>query len=669
MATATVNLALTDVSYVNEQYPSTHYSVDPNTWYQIGNYIYQGYMFAKLEAFPTAYKHNQLIGVQFRIQTNSDARLGGFAAYHSEEYNANTITWYQKPTIYNNSFVFLHRFGNNYGIVTIPSSFYGTDEEKRTAQDVLGCDALCFDGFLSSYGIKTVVENNDPIYAIVTYDDAVIITSNIAYRDGPKSGYANPRNDITFTWDYDAVGYCADSTWGQSSATFYWKKSTDENYTAVSAGTSKSVTIAANTFPTADTISWYVVGTDDEGTTTQTSVFSFSTTAGDVSTSCLDPVNQVIDGSADYTFSWSIESTDGQAASRTILQYSTDDGATWTDIIDEASQVTSYTVAGGTFPAGSVDWRVQAYNIDGTLGTYTASSFISVTAPAAVQGLAATSVPYSTITWQSSEQQAYQISVDGSVVIKAFGADVYSYTLTDPLDDGTHEISVIVQGIYGYWSQPSMVTVSIQNVSGDAVTLQGETGIDALLTWVTSSAVSDFYVYRDGMNVGHTNNTAFYDKMSLGSHSYYIRNKLADGNYTQSNTVMVTSEAKGTFISLLNGNEWLEITHSENSASEQMYNYNRRYSLNHYSGAMYPVLELSPFEDFYGQYEFGCKDYATAKAFETFRGKEVIIKSRGDVVMVGAMVSLSSHYGDFIKGYTFSIQRIHVEDYIDDTNA
>lgn len=113
----------------------------------------------------------------------------------------------------------------------------------------------------------------------------------------------------------------------------------------------------------------------------------------------------------------------------------------------------------------------------------------------------------------------------------------------------------------------------------------------------------------------------------------------------------------------------MNITRTENSATEQSFKYERRYSLRHVSGAVYPVLELAPYEDFAGSYEFACNDYATAKEFESFRGKEVIVKSRGGVVLFGAMVSLSSHYGDFINGFTFNIQRIHAEDYIDDTGT
>lgn len=677
MAVTTTNLALTNIAYVNSQYPSTHYQIDSTQWYSLYRsttaVIPQPYMFAKLSAFPSALKHNQLRGIQFNFQIDV-SRRGEVIIYRSNDFDDVTITWYTKPTFDKGTFLenFTYTFSQTHtGNALIPETLYGTTNEVLAAAYILQSSALCLAGGSTGFKLKTVLENGDPITAIVSYDDAVIVTSRITYKSGPKSGYANPRNDITFSWDYSPFGYCADPTWGQTSATFYWKKSTDANYTAVPAGISKSVTIPANTFRADDTISWYVEGTDDEGTTTQTEVFSFSTSASSAVATVVSPLNTVEDGSAPITFRWQITSEDGQPASRVRAMWKlpAEDESSWRILVDANEAITSYDAPGGTIQAGEIQWKVQAFNVDDVEGAWSEGTFICVAAPNPVGGLNATNVPYSTVTWQSGEQQAYQISVDGTVVKKAFGADVYSYILTEPLDDGTHEISVIVQGIYGYWSQSATVTVNIQNVPGDAVVLQGETGIDAALSWDTSSTVSDFYVYRDGVNIGHTNSTAFYDKMSLGSHSYFVRNKLTDGNYTQSNTVVVTSEARGTFISLLNDNNWLEITRSENSASEQSYNYNRQYSLNHYSGAVYPVLELSPFENVYGSYNFACKDYATAKAFETFRGKEVIIKSRGDVVMVGAMVSLSSHYGDFINGYTFSIQRIHVEDYIDDTNA
>jgi len=673
MANAIQNVRAVKLAYVSSDYPSTHYTLDNNTWYYISSdTVHDRQMLVKFEDFPAAIRHNRLIGVRLRLQIKAKRTTSLFGIYEGlSDFNQNTVTYYSRPmssnSIFGRSFV-----EDVEGDAYIPAELTGTIYEAEDAGILLNSKSCIFKTNQFGYNLKPVLSNEDSIYAEVVYDDSQKITSKITYQSGPISGYYNPRNSADFKWTYVKSGlWCADETWDQVSATFYWKSSADESYYSISIGADTEITIPANTFPTAETISWYVEGTDDEGTTTQTPVYSFSTAAGTASAIPVSPINTVEDGSNNIVFKWDLSSTDGQPASRVYAAWKIYENTSdpWTRLFDVSNSITQYSVPANTFPAGGIVWTICAFNVDGVQGTFREARFISVAAPNPVGGLNATNVPYSTVTWQSGEQQAYQISVDGTVVKKAFGADVYSYTLTEPLDDGTHEISVIVQGIYGYWSQPSTVTVSIQNAPGDAVVLQGETGIDAVLSWDTSSTVSDFYVYRDGVNIGHTNSTAFYDKMSLGSHLYFVRNKLTDGNYTQSNTVVVTSEARGTFISLLNDNNWFEITRSENSASEQSYNYNRQYSLNHYSGAVYPVLELSPFENVYGSYNFACKDYATAKAFETFRGKEVIIKSRGDVVMVGAMVSLSSHYGDFINGYTFSIQRIHVEDYIDDTNA
>lgn len=668
MANVTTNLALTDIAYINEQYPSTHYSINANTWYQIGDYIYQGYMFAKLGEFPTAYKHNQLIGIQFKIQTNSDARLDGFAVYRSEDYNANSITWYQKPTIYNNNFVFLERFGNNYGIITIPSSFYGTDEEKREAQDVLNCGALCFDGFLSSYRIKTVVENNAPIYAIVTYDDAVIITSNIAYRAGPKSGYANPRNDITFSWDYDAVGYCADQTWGQASATFYWKNSADANYTAVSVGTAKSVTIPANTFAVNDEISWYVTGTDDEGTTTTTPVYTFSTAASAIIANVTAPLNTVEDGSAPITFRWQLTSDDGQPASRTLVWWKLQEESesNWHVLVDVNEAITSYIAPGGTLQAGEIQWKVQAFNADGVEGEWSGGAFICVSAPLPVSGLSATNVPFSTITWQSGEQQAYQIIVDGDVIIKAFGANVYSYTLEEPLPDGTHEITVIVQGVYGYWSQPSTVTVTIQNEPDATITLTGTFDIDATLEWDTNNGA---LVYRDDVRIAKTINSAFVDRLTLGTHQYYVVERLDNGNYNRSNTVVGTTSVDCGYISALSGGGWVKLEYSK-LLPVQTYTKNRTVSAKHYCGSKYPVVEVSNFYNHSGSYSVLFQDKELAEQFKALLGDMVIVKSRQDIVIVGVFSQYDERVEDFYLDYNFIIQESDdLEDYINEANA
>lgn len=672
MANATTNLDLINIAYVNEQYPSTHYNISADTWYGLGrSYPYYRYIFAKLEAFPAAYKHNKLIGIQFKLQVERAPRLASFYVYQAEDYNANTVTWYTHPKFYNSGGekVFYHRFEEvTTGDVTIPEAFYGTNTEPYTAYNVLKCTALCFDCLGYTYNIKTVLENSSPICAVVTYDDAVIVTSIITYKSGPKSGYANPRNDITFSWDYNPFGYCADPTWGQTSATFYWKTSADANYTAVSAGTTKSVTIPANTFPANDEISWYVTGTDDEGTTTTTPVYSFSTAASAIITTATAPLNTLEDGSAPITFRWQITSDDGQPASRTRVWWklTTESESSWHVLADVNEAITSYIAPGGTLPAGEIQWKVQAFNVDDVEGAWSEGSFICAAAPHPVNGLAATSVPFSTITWQSGEQQAYQIIVDGNVIAKAFGADVYSYTLEEPLADGTHEITVIVQGIYGYWSQPSTVTVTIQNEPDATITLTGTFDIDATLEWDSNNGA---IVYRDDARIAKTTDSVYVDRLTLGTHQYYVVERLDNGNYNRSNTVVGTLTVECGYIAPLSGGDWVKLEYSKLNPV-QTYTKNRTVSAKHYCGSKYPVVEMSNFYNHSGSYSVLFQDKELAEQFKALLGDMVIVKSRQDIVIVGVFSQYDERVEDYFLDYDFIIQESDdLEDYINETDA
>lgn len=688
MARTTRTLNLTNLALVNEEYPSTHFTVNSSTWYEVGQvdasvgfgYKYHDILFT-LPAWPDTLKHNKLYGIQFTVQAKNNSHSLLLIYRNNGDYDASTVTWYTAPESLRSEGSFLsYSFGGTAfsGDINLPETLFGTIEEAKKASIALGTKSFRFTGNQFTTDIKTVLTGGSSVRAVVAYDNSVKIASKIQYLSGPKDGYANPRNAISFSWEYVKANddeYCAIPQWTQASAVFHWKTSDAESYNDVAiSGSTASVTIAKNTFPTASTIEWYVSGTDEESVTSQTEVFSFSTSAGTITAEGKSPVNTVEDGAADITFKWALSSTDGQAATRVEIRWKSESQALWTNV-GITGAVTEYTFAANTFPAGVIYWQVRGRNIDGTYGPWAAPSgaesysFISVRAPDPVRGLNATEVPYTTISWQSSEQQAYEISIDDVVVKKAFGADVYSWTVDDPLADGTHRISVRVQGQYGFWSQANTINVIIQNTPGVDLELIGEFDIDALLSWVTASTIRDFYVYRDGKRIAHTGNLIYVDRFSLGEHSYYVINKLGNGNYTLSNTVRGVMTANGTFISPLNGSGWINITRSENSATEQSFKYERKYSIRHVSGAVYPVLELAPFEDFSGSYDFACKDYETAKAFESLRGKEIIVKSRGDVVLFGAMVSLSSHYGDFINGFTFNIQKIHVEEYIDDANS
>ena len=137
-----------------------------------------------------------------------------------------------------------------------------------------------------------------------------------------------------------------------------------------------------------------------------------------------------------------------------------------------------------------------------------------------------------------------------------------------------------------------------------------------------------YQIYRDGVRIGTSNAQNYVDRMSLGSHSYYV---LA-----------------------------LELT--ENSDDTQTYSRSRTHSLRHFAGAAYPVLELSPYEDLTVSLDAAFLEQRECDAFEALLGQIVVYKGREDQVVVGALMQLERVVGDFYTVYSCQIQRVHWEE-------
>ena len=376
----------------------------------------------------------------------------------------------------------------------------------------------------------------------------------------------------------------------------------------------------------------------------------------------VSPVNTVEDGSADITFEWALSNDSGIAPQKTDIQTSAD-GSTWTNLATVTGGGTTYTAGG--FTAGTVYWRVRAYNRDNVAGSWsTPASFIVVAAPAAPTVLC-DGAPFATITWRVNGQQAYRVTLDGEVLGVFFGTEK-SYTLSDYLADGEHTVSVEVQGGYGMWSTAGTVTFTVENTAGDAVTLDADFDIDAHLSWETTSAVEDFLIYCDGKQIGHTDGDSFVDRLRLGEHEYKVINRLADGNYTASNVLTGTLCTRHTAISALSGGEWVYLPLTDESDPEQGFSKSRAYDLRHYSGAEYPELEMSSFTDLSGSYKCAFVCPKQAQPLMALFGKTVIVKSKGGNVVVGPFAAFEKSQLDLYVAYSFSIPAMHYEDYVNE---
>ena len=533
--------------------------------------------------------------------------------------------------------------------------------------------ALVFGPAVKIY--STLTSGHDPVLTI-HYNDSVVVEREFASVSGITSGYWNPRFDQKVSWllkvsrinEYSSV----DTEINPVHETIYWRVQGANNWTSINVPDySSSFTVVANTFPVGETIEWYVSVVDEDGITSNSETFTISTD-DDVSTATpVSPVNSIELGNGPIPFIWTVSNPTGAPPTRVKASWTPDpETGVWTELFDFSEAVYSFNAEPNTFPGGNIYWKVTSYNADGEEGPTSDPAVFSVIAPPSPPtNVAATSAPFSTISWQAEVQTAFEISIDGIPAVKKFGAGVYNYQLPEPLPDGEHTISVRVQGAYGYWSTPTSTMIAIENESSGAVDIAGSFGIDANIVWNYSLGTSDtvYRVYRDGKLIYRTNNTFLLDRFVLGNHSYSVLVELEGGYYCRSEEVSGNMRSNITRIAPAIGGDWLELKLSENSSSMQSFEWLRSVVLRHYAGSAYPVAEFSPFEDRLASYDCAFSNVEEAKAFERMRSQVVILKSRGGEVVIGPLSVVSKTAGDFYIAYHFSVSQIHWEDFTDDT--
>ena len=519
----------------------------------------------------------------------------------------------------------------------------------------------------SIYGNQYFMNLRSPVEMVVLLNGEQITSRPEAVTN--RAGYINPHAAQTFTWEHVPDGdYWCVATWRTVSAMLYWSSDGGSTWASVAApANSQNVILPAETLPTG-TIQWYVTATDDQGTTSTSPTYTITTEDSETTATPIAPINTVEDGSAPIRFIWETANNHGTAQTAADLQKSTD-GSTWETLGTVTGSENSFTAQADTFLNGNVYWRVRAYNADGTAGPWSeAATFKAVNAPPAPV-VSASEVPFSAVTWQSEGQEAWRITVDGTVYGPYFGGSK-RFEIPTYLENGGHTITVEAQGASGKWSKPGQVIVQIQNVPGDPVTLSGSFERDAELSWETASQTADFLIYRDGVRIGHTSGMEFADRTVLGGHSWQVINRLPSGNYTASNIVQGVLSTEELSIALLSGGGWLELTKSRNPTRQETYSLSQNVSLTHFAGQEYPEAEASPYKTLQGNFDVSWNrdELEQAAAFEAMIGKPIIYKAPSGETLVGILAAIQKNPINFFKAYTATVQRINWRDFVDEDN-
>lgn len=678
---------------VAKNHPNTNYSdltqyklyVEPFTNHS-GSYDGWDNILLKFGEPAAAYKYKRVTMVRLVIYAMPTAGILGswgsayIAAYGqglAEPLDTSTVTYATQPKLYGNGDgVGSARWSELNQVVqaevVFSMSLYEAARKKNLESGMRNGFAFAFssggDGRASEaifYGVKSSYK---PFLECEYSDDDVgIQASDFA----PSSGaFVNRKQKNTFTWackdDTDLTQVCFAEI-KQTSAVFEWRvKNASTSKTINVSGATTACTVPANTFPPG-TIEWRVKVTANSGTTTTSAWQEITTT--DVTPSCkpVSPSGIVIDATIVNRFSWQHIISTGTPQSKADLQWSAD-GTTWNTLATVTGENQYYDVPANTFTSGTKYWRVRTYNTDGTASAWSdKAEFIAINAPSAPSIVIQSTGPRPRITWQTSEQEAYQLTLSSGYASgtvygteKAWRSPVY-------LADGSYTVRVRVQNKYGMWSEWSAAALPISHTEGEAINLTVTAGHEAALTWQTAGSYDFYLVERDGVAIARTVQKQYIDHTSIGSVTYRVRGCYDESdNYGVSNSDTVEILPETNMICDLETGVWLEMRLSETQLRTNRTSFSAGVSTVHLAGLAYPVEERSEQRD--RALSVACAwphaQRAAALALEALVGRLVCLKDRYGNMVIGSLPSLESNCDEFMRRYSFTISHTNREEAI-----
>ena len=487
----------------------------------------------------------------------------------------------------------------------------------------------------------------------------------------PSAGaFVNRAQKNTFTWDAeddtDLTQVCFAEV-KQTAAVFEWRvKNASTSKTISVSGSTTSCTVPANTFPSG-TLEWRVKVTANSGTTTTSTWQEITTTDVTPTAKPVSPSGIVIDATIANRFSWQHIISTGTPQSKADLQWSAD-GTTWNTLATVTGGNQYYDVPANKFTSGTKYWRVRTYNTDGKPSEWSdKAEFIAINAPSAPSIVIQSTGPRSRITWQTSEQEAYQLTLSNGYASgtvygteKAWRSPVY-------LADGRYTVRVRVQNKYGMWSEWSAAALPVSHTEGEAITLSAGASHEAALTWQTAGSYDFYLIERDGVAIGRTVQKQYIDHTSIGSVTYRVRGCYADSdNYGLSNAVTAEILPDTAMICDLESGTWQRLPLSETILRTNRISRAAAISTVHLSGLAYPVAERTEFRDMAVQIScaFTAKNRAAALALEALVGRLVCAKTTQGDMATGYLTALEKNADAIMSRYSFEIQNIHREEAI-----
>lgn len=521
----------------------------------------------------------------------------------------------------------------------------------------LNCGAM-LKHLSASNTISIVTQGTQRPYLTVEVDDSDTLGVEVSDCT-PSSGTIARTAPAIFAWAAKGDKYnCAPAT-DVASSVLQWRIGSDGDINNVQVpGSAKTITIPANTFPAAE-LQWRVSVTANSGVVTTSDWMTVSTLDGTPTAKVVSPENTFVDATIDNTFIWAHIISTGTSQTKAELQTSTN-GLTWSTLATITGAATQWVCPAGTLSSAVKYWRVRTYNADGVASEWSdAAQIVVVSAPPtpAIQILNAS--PRPEISWQTTGQQAAQVSIDGVYDSGTIYGTAQRWTCPVYLPDGDYTVRVRAQNEYGLWSTWGAAAIPVANVPGAGITLTARAANEALLTWETTGAYDFYLVYRDDSPIAKLSGTSYIDKLSVGVTRYQIRGCYADsGNYGISETASVRITPDTVIVSDFDTGEWIALRYAATQNRKTSRARTRTVNYVSLSGVRFPIAEASENYTDALTVEAACIDADMCRIVDDLLGKLVCVKTPTEDIAIGYLDNLTKDHDGFVYTYAFTVQQI-----------
>ena len=407
------------------------------------------------------------------------------------------------------------------------------------------------------YAARNVPVPTPPYWNVGSYNPTNIPDTGVyskvyfrnPYRDKvaftPSNCYVQPMYEIKadFEIQWNSTGFAANNNaWFKCStvqkntyqqyewvsATVYYKKSTDENYSSAAgtvSGSWSDVRIDTSIdFEDGYTYDVYITAVADDDSTATTPVAQFTTTDAAAVATCISPVGAFLQG--DVTFVWSHATEYGTPQYAFDLQYTNNNGSTWTTV--SSHEVTINTTKSATITdAGTYKWRVRTYNSNDVAGEWAEASFINTVPANPPTNVAVNTKGRPTVTWASVSQSAYQVQflLSGSVVYDSgavYTAQTSHFVNQYFNDERSYVVRVRIYNALGdvsEWVETGYQQTSVTDVE---FTITAAEGGGATITVTPNNEFTKYYLLRNNKLIAKMPGTIYTDLYAAGLTNYSV---------------------------------------------------------------------------------------------------------------------------------------------------